>query len=481
MKQELLPAGVCLRSIQSRIPSLGAVAVFLLAQVFQVQAQFLSWTNKANLPASAHVNGGRSFGVAALNGKFYTVGGLNWPSAIATVLEYDPTSDVWSSRSNMLSARYAPAAAAINGKIYAFGGSVGSSVNATATVEEYDPVANTWASKASMFTARFAHAAVAMNGKIYVIGGRPTADGPTLASVEEFDPVLNTWSVKADMPTPRLSFGATALNGKIYVVGGGTYSGGGVAAVYSYDPSLNMWATNASLPTMRGTLATVTVNGTILAMGGDVGIPGGSAAVEEYNPASNVWTIKTNMPTTRNECFAVVMNDKVFVFGGYDQWTMEVATIAPGFCSPHKATATAQVVNGYVVGAWMGDGGCGYSNAPLVLIQGGGGAGATATATVNNGTVTSVNIVSAGSGYSTNPAPKIVIASPPFEPSVGIAFSRVNVTQHVVLGRNYVLETSTNLLSWSATGPSFNAVSENYTNEFMIGETGAFFRLREVP
>ena len=159
----------------------------------------------------------------------------------------------------------------------------------------------------------------------------------------------------------------------------------------------------------------------------------------------------------------------------------EVQSLGTPFCTPHKAAATPVLVNGFVVGATITDGGCGYTNAPLVLIQGGGGSGATATATVNNGTVTSVNIVSAGSGYSTNPAPKIVIASPPFEPSVGIRFSRVEVTQHVTLGRNYVLESSTNLVSWVATSTSFNAVSENYTNEFVIGETGGFFRLREVP
>ena len=150
-------------------------------------------------------------------------------------------------------------------------------------------------------------------------------------------------------------------------------------------------------------------------------------------------------------------------------------------CTPHKATATPVLVNGFVVGATITDSGCGYTNAPLVLIQGGGGAGATATATINNGTVTTVNIVSAGSGYSTNPAPKIVIASPPFEPSVGIAVSRVNVTQHVTLGRNYVLESSADLATWSATGQAFTAVSENYTNEFVVGQTGQFFRLREVP
>ena len=56
-------------------------------------------------------------------------------------------------------------------------------------------------------------------------------------------------------------------------------------------------------------------------------------------------------------------------------------------CIPHRTTATAVVVNGFVVDATIADSGCGYTNAPLVLIQGGGGSGATATAVITNGVV----------------------------------------------------------------------------------------------
>ena len=150
-------------------------------------------------------------------------------------------------------------------------------------------------------------------------------------------------------------------------------------------------------------------------------------------------------------------------------------------CTPHKAAATAQLVNGFFVGAAITDGGCGYPGAPLVLIQGGGGSGATATAIMNNDSVVGLNVMSAGSGYSTNPLPKIVFASPPFVPTVGISYSRVNVTQHVMLGRNYVLESSPDLLSWTVTGPQFTASNELATTEFILDQTGQFFRLREVP
>ena len=153
--------------------------------------------------------------------------------------------------------------------------------------------------------------------------------------------------------------------------------------------------------------------------------------------------------------------------------------VLDAFCSPHRATATAAVVNGFVVGAAITDGGCGYTNAPVVLIQGGGGSDATATAVIKNGAVVGVNITSAGCCY-TN-VPKISIASPPFVPTVTISVSRVKVTQNVVLGRNYVLESSPNMTTWTPVGPTFTATSESIADEFDTDVTGRFFRIRQVP
>jgi Lectin C-type domain. len=161
------------------------------------------------------------------------------------------------------------------------------------------------------------------------------------------------------------------------------------------------------------------------------------------------------------------------IFGVVEQAT------AP-FCSPHRATATATVVDGAVIGATITDFGCGYTNAPLVLIQGGEGSGATATAVLSNGVVAGINITSVGCCYSTNPLPRIEIASPPFVPTVAIAVSRVNVTQHVVLGRSYVLESSADLITWTPTGPQFTALSEDITTEFVVNQTGQYFRIRQV-
>ena len=78
------------------------------------------------------------------------------------------------------------------------------------------------------------------------------------------------------------------------------------------------------------------------------------------------------------------------------------------------ATATAAVMNGYVLAYAVTDGGSGYTESPVVTVLGGGGTGATAVALVTSGVVTQINVVAAGSGYTG--APEVVISAPVVEP-----------------------------------------------------------------
>ena len=91
--------------------------------------------------------------------------------------------------------------------------------------------------------------------------------------------------------------------------------------------------------------------------------------------------------------------------------------------NPRIATATAQVVNGFVVGATITDAGYGYESNPVVTITGGGGTGAKATATQFNGVVTSITITNPGIGYTS--APTITIAPPPFPPRKATSTAQV--------------------------------------------------------
>lgn len=151
-------------------------------------------------------------------------------------------------------------------------------------------------------------------------------------------------------------------------------------------------------------------------------------------------------------------------------------------CTPHAATATASVVNGFVVGATITDPGCGYTNSPLVLIQGGGGTGAAATAAVSNGVLLSITITDAGSGY-TN-APAIYIYSPPFVPQITLVRAVKPMFSALFLGTNYQLQVSTDLTTWTNQGVPFVATNDvmEYPQYFDVDNWGQlFFRVQVSP
>ena len=89
--------------------------------------------------------------------------------------------------------------------------------------------------------------------------------------------------------------------------------------------------------------------------------------------------------------------------------------------TPYTAVATATLDSGFVVGATVSDGGCGYTNAPPCQNHWRRWDwGASGGHLVTNGFVVSVNITNAGSGYTDTP---VVVIEPPFipQPIMGIA------------------------------------------------------------
>jgi hypothetical protein len=87
-----------------------------------------------------------------------------------------------------------------------------------------------------------------------------------------------------------------------------------------------------------------------------------------------------------------VVNNSITVTDGTNSWSQSVGNPGVG------ATATANTISGFVIGATITNGGSGYTSAPAVTITGAG-TGATASATLTDGVVTGITINSAGSGY----------------------------------------------------------------------------------
>jgi hypothetical protein len=74
------------------------------------------------------------------------------------------------------------------------------------------------------------------------------------------------------------------------------------------------------------------------------------------------------------------------------------------------ATATATRTANAVSSVTVVSGGSGYTAVPAVTFTGGGGTGAAATAVVTGGVVTAINVTAGGSGYTTDPT--VTVAAP---------------------------------------------------------------------
>ncbi len=95
----------------------------------------------------------------------------------------------------------------------------------------------------------------------------------------------------------------------------------------------------------------------------------------------------------------------------------------------HTALATAQVVNGFIVGYQITDAGYGYTNPPGVTFVGGGGHGAAASTVISNKVVIAINPDEPGRSY--NSSVSVVIDPPPFPPTQALANS--SLTNDAVL------------------------------------------------
>jgi hypothetical protein len=147
---------------------------------------------------------------------------------------------------------------------------------------------------------------------------------------------------------------------------------------------------------------------------------------------------------------------------------------------PPRAAATAQVVNGFLVGVTVTATGFGYTLPPAVQVTGGGGTGAVLVPVMDNGRLVRVTVENPGRDYTSTP--QIIIAAPPLPaPSLSVAVSRVVVRQQVTPGVSYRLESSPDLQAWSPVGDPFVAESEQEQREITVTDGALHFRLVEMP
>jgi N-acetylneuraminic acid mutarotase len=286
------------------------------------------------------------FEVAAVNGKIYAFGG----NGANTTEEYDPETNTWTSKAAMPTTRSGFAVAVFQNKIYVMGGEV-VGVGFTGINEVYDPATDTWETKTSMPTKRDTPTANTVEDKIYVIGGilESEAPGDPLVSDinEVYDPTTDTWTTKAVIPNAVYGCVSATVDNKLFVIGGETFSGGVLNQIY--DPTTDTWSSGKDMTTKMHGMAATATTGTfapkrIYVMGGMKALSLKALDSNQiYDPETDTWSTGASMPDTRIGLAVAAINDTVYAVGGSPNYAE-----AEMHCEPPTATTWQYIPVGYI-------------------------------------------------------------------------------------------------------------------------------------
>ncbi|XP_064143453.1 kelch-like protein 30 [Loxodonta africana] len=232
------------------------------------------------------------FSMAALNNDIYVTGGSRgtktdtWSTTQAWCF---PLKEVaWRPVAPMLKARTNHASAALNGEIYAIGGTTLDVVE----VESYDPYTNSWTpiSPALKYVSNFS--AAGCQGRLYLVGS--SACKYNALALQCYNPVTDVWSVIASPFLPKYlsSPRCAALQGTLYLIGDNTKK------VYVYDPGANLWQKVQSLHSLHENGALVPLGDALYVTGGRwQGMDGDyHVEMEAYDRTRDVWTRHGALP-----------------------------------------------------------------------------------------------------------------------------------------------------------------------------------------
>lgn len=300
-----------------------AVAIVFAALAFQTTlARVAPGTWVAAKPLTT---GRTGLEAAAVDGRVYAIGGTTGGCPGHTLLAteaYDPLNNTWQPKAALPQPpgkpgnRTAFATAVVDGMIYAFGG--GNCLEFFRDVQVYDPTTGSWSVKTNPMPAVRANlAATALEQRIYLIGGysNPANAFVSMSPSWEYDPSTQAFIALPAIPTPRIDPGVAVLAGKIYVVGGVSAAGTTLASVDVYDPVEGRWTTTASLLTPRRKPAVGAINGVLYAFGGS-NASGILRSGEAYDPALESWDTAPSLPTERTSAGSAVLGDVLYVLGG---------------------------------------------------------------------------------------------------------------------------------------------------------------------
>ena len=306
------------------------------------------WTQKADMPTarsyfSTSVVDGKIF---AIGGQIRVEADVFGDLTLSKVEMYDPETDTWERRADMPTPRSAASTSVVDGKIYTIGGEQVEKIKAykgwvnkvknLPTVEMYDPSTDTWTQKADMPTARSYFSTSVMEGKIYAIGGASIFNEQyRLETVEVYDPSTDTWAKARDMNHARSCAALSVVNGEIYAMGGWGLSeiqdqpDTILSSVEVFNPKMNRWQERTGMAAPKTNHTASVIDDKIYVMGGyfrEGKTYKTLSTIEIYDPATDHWTQEPDMLIGRSGHTTEVIDGQIYIFGGdsnnfYDRLT----------------------------------------------------------------------------------------------------------------------------------------------------------------
>ncbi len=150
-------------------------------------------------------------------GLLYVIGGVDQENhnRLNTVQRYNPDTNLWQGMPPLSAPRSSLCAVADESHLYAIGGSSGTNFR---VAERFDPIAKAWSTIASTLESRVGAGGAAVNQKVFVFGGL-SGGAPASKACEMYDPATNTWSAITSMVALQGFTSAVRFKGKIYVSG----------------------------------------------------------------------------------------------------------------------------------------------------------------------------------------------------------------------------------------------------------------------